>query len=132
MPSGCSPQPGAAPASLALLGCWLQRCACFYACHGTAWCFSSLTLVPQTAAGTWHETQVAVKVLIDKEAMAAAGPREALSLPAQLLAKLDDEASVLASLRHPNVVRWRRCPQRCPTTIAAGVCCTPLLPAVRL
>ncbi len=32
----------------------------------------------------------AVKVLIDKEAMANAGPKEALSLPGSLMAKLDE------------------------------------------
>ncbi|KAL4430022.1 hypothetical protein ABPG77_004392 [Micractinium sp. CCAP 211/92] len=48
----------------------------------------------------------AVKVLIDKEAMANAGPKEALSLPGSLMAKLDEEASLLASLRHPCVVQF--------------------------
>lgn len=32
----------------------------------------------------------AVKVLIDKEAMANAGPKEALSLPGNLMSKLDE------------------------------------------
>ncbi|KAL4430024.1 hypothetical protein ABPG77_004394 [Micractinium sp. CCAP 211/92] len=54
----------------------------------------------------FHSTTVAVKVLIDKEAMAHAGPREALSLPGSLMGKLDEEASLLASLRHPCVVQF--------------------------
>ena len=60
----------------------------------------------QVYLARWHETPVAVKILIDKDALANADPQQALSLPAPLLAKLDEEAGLLASLRHPNVVNF--------------------------
>ena len=44
----------------------------------------------QVYLARWHETPVAVKVLIDKDAMANAGPKEMLTLPDSLLAKLDE------------------------------------------
>lgn len=47
---------------------------------------------------------MAVKVLIDKDAMANAGPKEALSLPDSLLAKLDEVGKGGA--------RWQRWPCR--------------------
>ncbi|KAL4443337.1 hypothetical protein ABPG75_011074 [Micractinium tetrahymenae] len=60
----------------------------------------------QVYLAQWHETPVACKVLIDKEVLAAAGPAKALGLPSDLLAQLDGEASLLASLRHPNCVSF--------------------------
>lgn len=54
----------------------------------------------------WHETPVACKILIDKEVMASMGPEKAMSLPSALLAKLDEEAGLLASLRYPNIVSF--------------------------
>jgi hypothetical protein len=44
----------------------------------------------QVYLARWHETPVAVKVLIDKDAMANAGSKEALSLTDSSLAKLDE------------------------------------------
>ena len=58
----------------------------------------------QVYLARWHETPVAVKVLIDKDAMANAGPKEALSLPDSLLAKLDEVGKGGA--------RWQRWPCR--------------------
>lgn len=52
----------------------------------------------------WHETNVAVKVLLDNsitESQAAT-----LSLSSPILQKLEAEGSLLASLRHPNIVNF--------------------------
>ncbi|KAL4855412.1 Importin-5 [Chlorella vulgaris] len=67
----------------------------------------------------WHQIIVACKVLIDRDAVhrEARGEAEeeggALTLPAELEAKLEEEAALMAMLRHPNVVSFY------------GVCRTP-------
>ncbi|KAL4443708.1 hypothetical protein ABPG75_011445 [Micractinium tetrahymenae] len=50
----------------------------------------------------WHETEVAAKVLL----VGGSGNRRAASIPTHALLKLEEEASLLASLRHPNVVSF--------------------------
>ncbi|KAL4855140.1 Glutamate synthase [NADH] [Chlorella vulgaris] len=66
---------------------------------------------------SWHKCLVACKMLIDTEAVMRekSGGQEAgsLTLPSDLQAKLEEEAGIMARLRHPNVVQF------------FGVCRTP-------
>lgn len=69
---------------------------------------------------TWHETKVAVKILLDMEAISGGGtgsngpattpPTSAtgsvLSLDSPVLQNLQEEAAMMASLRHPNIVQF--------------------------
>ncbi|KAI3427397.1 hypothetical protein D9Q98_010312 [Chlorella vulgaris] len=84
--------------------------------------FEEITVVRAIGEGSfgrvylamWNQVPVAVKILIDREAAhraaaegdpeAAAAAMSALSEP--LLAKLDEEAGMLAALRHPNIVNF--------------------------
>ncbi|KAI7838582.1 hypothetical protein COHA_007653 [Chlorella ohadii] len=51
----------------------------------------------------WHETPVAVKVLVDRDAsLENAG----LELPDEKMRELEDEAAVMIRMRHPNVVQF--------------------------
>lgn len=65
----------------------------------------------QVYAGQLYQSAVAIKVLLLSGGGSAlpldsvAAAQQALSLPRELLGKLDEEASLLASLRHNNVVR---------------------------
>lgn len=65
--------------------------------HATLFC---LAPTPQVYLGTLNETSVAVKVLTDTSGSSAAGSWA--SSPA--LQALHRESSVMAALRHPNVV----------------------------
>lgn len=76
--------------------------------------FAELTVLSIVGEGSfgkvylarWNETPVALKVLVDREAVSAVGPDQALALPSGVLSKLDEEAGLLASLRHPNCVNF--------------------------
>jgi hypothetical protein len=52
----------------------------------------------------WHETNVAVKVLLDSSITQSQAATLSLSSP--ILQKLEAEGSLLASLRHPNIVNF--------------------------
>ncbi|KAL4441022.1 hypothetical protein ABPG77_010453 [Micractinium sp. CCAP 211/92] len=79
---------------------------------------TELTIIKPVGCGSfgsvylasWHQTQVAAKILIDREALLGrADSKEgsmasSLILPPSLASKLDEEASLMASLRHPNIV----------------------------
>jgi len=55
----------------------------------------------------WHETYVAAKVLLDNSlTVSQADAAAAVSLSNPLLGKLQQEAGLMASLRHPNVVQF--------------------------
>ena len=62
----------------------------------------------QVYLGRWHETAVACKVLLQggRDIRSAAAAQRALSIPTAVLAKLEEEASLLASLRHPCIVSF--------------------------
>lgn len=53
----------------------------------------------------WHETYVGAKVLLDNS-LTASQAAAAVSLSNPLLGKLQQEAGLMASLRHPNVVQF--------------------------
>lgn len=62
--------------------------------------------LPPPLQGTWHSTAVAIKVLLAGPTATARQAQASLALPPPVLARLEGEASLLASLRHPNVVGW--------------------------
>lgn len=63
---------------------------------------------------TFQQTPVAVKILEGGGAAAAAGAPHALALPTAVLRRLEEEAGVMAVLRHPNVLAFM------------GVCTSPV------
>ena len=79
------------------------------------------TCRPQVFLGYWHQTPVAAKILLAGLPPAASSgggsgagstiltpeaAAAALSLPAAVLAKLEEEARLLASLRHPAIANF--------------------------
>jgi serine/threonine protein kinase len=55
--------------------------------------------------GTWHETTVAVKILLGTTMVnSQQEAEEALEESRKMVGQLDDEAGLMASLRHPNCV----------------------------
>jgi len=59
---------------------------------------------------TWNETPVAVKMLVDEstalDQLGRPGPAPVRDASSPLLAKLREEAGLMASLRHPNIVQF--------------------------
>ena len=62
---------------------------------------------------SWHETAVACKVLVSNggdDLASSADAARAVAESAALVQKVEEEAGLLASLRHPNIVAfcaWR-------------------------
>lgn len=74
-----------------------------------------LLLDPQQVyLALWHETEVACKVLVGgggSAGIASSGDAEqALALASPIMQKLEEEAGLLAALRHPNVVQFCESP----------------------
>lgn len=66
-----------------------------------------LSAPPQVYLGRYFETQVAIKILLNTGIgldNAAAAAEMALSLSNPILYNLQQEATLMASLRHPNIV----------------------------
>ena len=73
-------------------------------------CFAAPALLPQVYLAKWNQTTVAVKVLLSTalDAYREEALQQALTLSSPVLANLQKEAGLMASLRHPNVVVRRR------------------------
>jgi hypothetical protein len=69
-------------------------------------CVPSLYAVPQVYRAEWHATPVAVKVLLAQAQLQDTGSlAEALAQPSPVLTRLQEEADLMFSLRHPNCVQ---------------------------
>lgn len=105
-PQGTAPR---VPGCSATRRCWLQSAGSHSSARRRCLALQLLTGCTRSRLqGTWHSTPVAVKVLLAGPAAGARQAHASLSLPAPALARLEGEASLLASLRHPNVVRALR------------------------
>ena len=77
------------------------------------------TMHPITAQvyfASWHETPVAVKILLGGgggSITSGAEAAQALQLSKGVAAKLEGEAGLMAALRHPNIVSFRERAGRC-------------------
>ncbi|KAI7839198.1 hypothetical protein COHA_007087 [Chlorella ohadii] len=69
-------------------------------------CLTDVTYFLQVYLASWFGTEVAVKILIVGHVASASEAQRALSLSAPIMQKLEAEASLLASLRHPHVVNF--------------------------
>ncbi len=77
--------------------------------------------MPQVYAAKWNETLVAVKVLLDVEdAQKAAGPDAVWTLSNPILHNLQKECTLMAALRHPNIVQVGGCSLAAGGGIGAG------------
>ena len=80
----------------------------------------------QVFVSKWHETLVAVKVLLDLEEMQKqAGPEAAWTLSNPVLYNLQKECGLIASLRHPNVVQFMGVSAFPPAMITGAACWLP-------
>lgn len=71
-----------------------------------------------------HETLVAVKVLLDlEEAQKAAGPDAVWTLSNPILFNLQKECTLMASLRHPNVVQFMGFSALPPSMVTGALRC---------
>ena len=79
-------------------------------CSLTLPAFAMPPLCPQVYLGSWRHIEVACKVLSSSgggDFTAATSSAAELQLSKQVAAKLEDEARLLATLRHPNILYFR-------------------------
>lgn len=69
----------------------------------------------------WHETLVAVKVLLSSQDIQEAVLEQALTLSNPIMCNLQKECGLMAAMRHPNVVQFMGV-SAMPPAIITGAC----------